>query len=230
MVALQHLVPSQNMVAEDDGLRRLQVRQPRHDGMGLPLRQVRQERHVLPQERADGFHLVPQKQAQVRGDLVVARPARVDFLARRADALNQRGLDVQMHIFQLLAPLKPPGLDLLQDALQARHDLVALRRRQRAHPGQHGGVGDRPANVIRRQPLIEGNGLGETLHEPVGGLGEAAAPGFVFFGFHVQRLLVSFPRGFSVAAWSRGHSSRLSGRGARVYSLTRFVQASAFMS
>ena len=45
--------------------------------------------------------------------------------------------------------------------------------------GQHPGVGDGSLDVVAVQALIEVDGGGEFLDEFVGGLGEAAGPGFV---------------------------------------------------
>ncbi len=44
--------------------------------------------------------------------------------------------------------------------------------------GQHAGMGDGTGDVVAIQPVVETDRGGECLDEGVGGLGEAAAPGF----------------------------------------------------
>ena len=64
--------------------------------------------------------LVAQPQAHVGGDLVVARAAGVQALAGVAGELHQPGLDVEVHVLELDAPLEGAALDLGDDRSPGR--------------------------------------------------------------------------------------------------------------
>ena len=176
------------MVAEGDRLRALQVGVSRHHGIGFLLCQGYQRLHVLEQQRPGGFRFGAQVQAQVRGDLVVARTPGMHFLADLADAFHQGRLDVHVHVFQFLPPGEFSRFDIGHNGVQPAADPSGFILRQHADARQHLHVGDGPLDIIRRQAPVERHGFGKLLHEPIRSLGKTAAPGFgcVFFGCHRQ--------------------------------------------
>ena len=96
-----------------------------------------------------------------------------------AGVANQRGqaaLDVHVHVFERNAPVERACFDLLQDAAQAGHDLLAFGGGQHAHAPQHLGVGDGALNILTIQALVEADRGGKGLNKSVGGLAEASAP------------------------------------------------------
>jgi len=73
VIALEHLEVREQMVPEGHRLGDLQVGESRHHGSGVPLRPIEQRLLKRPDEPGDVVDRVAQPQAQVGGDLVVAR-------------------------------------------------------------------------------------------------------------------------------------------------------------
>ncbi|MCY1396652.1 hypothetical protein D9M71_116310 [compost metagenome] len=167
------------MVAEGDRLGGLQVGEAGHDGVGFALGLLQQALLQAGDFAEDQVDLVAQPQADVGGDLVVARTAGVQLLAGDANAVGQARFDVHVHVFQVNAPVEAAGLDLALDLLQAVDDGVALGVAEHADLCQHGGMGDGAHDVVAVQALVEVYGRGETGDEGVDGLAEAATPGLV---------------------------------------------------
>ena len=125
-VPAEHLEVRQHVVGEEHGLGPLEVRVARHHGVRVSLGQpdeLAAQRVDCRQYVADDFLHV---QAHVDGDLVVARPRRVELPRRLADRLEQPPLDVHVDVFELGAPGELAGLDLFADGLQAVDDRRGL--------------------------------------------------------------------------------------------------------
>ena len=168
-------------------LRHLQVGEPRQNGLGFALRQVQQAGLQGMQLGLDGIYLVPQVEPHVRGYLIVAGPACVQLLADLTQPLSQRRLYVQMHIFQRQRPGKLACRYLLANALKASLDEPAVLAAQHAGLRQHGRMGDGALNVVRRQPLVKGDGRSECLNKSVSRFREAPAPEFLRLVRHRQK-------------------------------------------
>ena len=173
-VTQQHLEPSQQVMAKTDGLRRLQMGVARHDRFAVALREIEQgacQGVFQGQQRID---FVAQVQAQVSGDLVVARAGGVQLLAGLADQLDQPVLDVHVDVFEAGAPLEVAGIDLALDLPKSLLDPLGFGAGQHADVRQHAAMGDRAADVVAVKPLVEGHRGGEHLDELVGVFENAA--------------------------------------------------------
>ena len=122
---------------------------------------------------------VADPEPEVGRDLVVAAAAGVELAADVADPLDERPLDVHVDVFELVAELESAAGDLVVDLLEAGHDLVSLVVGQDADLGEHVGVGDRAADVLRIEPAIEAHAFGELLDTAVRRLVKHTAPGLV---------------------------------------------------
>ena len=105
-IARKHLDIGQQVVAEADRLRHLQVGEAGHDDVGIGVGGLDQRALQFGQQAADRADLVAQPQPHVGRDLVVARAAGVQPLAGVADQLRQPGLDIQVHVFEVELPLE----------------------------------------------------------------------------------------------------------------------------
>jgi hypothetical protein len=83
-VARQHLDISEEVMAEGDGLGRLQMGEARHDGGGVLQRLLGEGALEIGDLRVEGVDRVADPQPKVRRDLVVARARRVQAPGRRA--------------------------------------------------------------------------------------------------------------------------------------------------
>ena len=111
------------MMAEGDGLGHLQVREPRHDGVGVLLGQINQGALQIGQQAMQQVNLLAQPQADIGRHLVVAGARGVQPLARIAHQFGQPFLDVQVHVFEVELPCKAPLLDVLADDRHAPADI-----------------------------------------------------------------------------------------------------------
>src|SRR3569832_1187754 len=177
-VARDHLEPREQVMAEGDRLRDLQVREAGHDGGGLALGKVEQRGLQTLQIGVERIDLIAQIEAHVGRDLVVARAASMQLLAGDTDAVGEPRLNVHVHVLETHGPREIAARDLDAYGLQARRDGRALLVAQYADMGKHAGVGDRTGDVMHKETQVEIDRGGELLHETVGGLGKAAAPEF----------------------------------------------------
>ena len=174
------------MVAEGHRLRGLQVGEAGHDGVRFGFRQTQKAFLKTGDFAEDQVDFVTQPQADVGGDLVVARAAGVQLLAGHSDAVGQACFDVHVHVFQVNAPVEGAGFDFALDVFQIGDDLVTLIGVQHAGFFQHRRMGDRTHDVVAVEALVELDGGGESGDEGVDGLAETAAPGLVgLVGAHV---------------------------------------------
>ena len=187
-VARQHLHVGEQMMAEGDGLRRLQMREARHDGAAVRFRLARQ-RELQRRQRGVGAvdpraHVEP----EIGRHLVVARARRVQPRGRLADQLLEAALDVHVHVFQRAREGELALLDLGEHAVEARRDLARVVLGDDALLGQHGRVRLGGGDIVGGQRLVEADGGVYLLHDLGRRHGEAASPHLVggFVGHQIN--------------------------------------------
>ena len=163
IVALQHHGVGQQLLAEGDGLRALQVGVARHDGILVGARLRVQGRDDGQHERLQRGDLVFQIQPQVKRDLIVARAGGMQLFADVADAAGELGLDEHVDVLGLHVELQRAGLQVREDPGQTANDLVGVRLRQDAAFGEHGGVGHGAGDVLLVHPAVNGDGGVESV-------------------------------------------------------------------
>ncbi len=186
-VAADHLDIGQQVMAEGDGLRRLQVGEARHDGAGIFLRAVDQRRLQIAQHGFEAIDLVAHPQPHVECHLVVARARGVQAPARWADQLGEPRLDVEMDVLELGRELELAALDLGTDLLEALLDGAAVGWRQDALGNQHVGMRQRARDVLGVELAVETDGGVDLLHDFRRPELVAAAPHGVGVGFACSR-------------------------------------------
>ena len=129
-VALQHLDIGEQVVAEGDRLRDLQVGEARHDEAAWRSAWSSSARLQIRDQAAQLVDLRAQPQPHVGRHLVVARARGMQALARVADQRRQPALDVEVHVLGVERPAKAPGVDLPPDALEAAPDRRQVAARE----------------------------------------------------------------------------------------------------
>ena len=119
-----------------------------HDGGRFPAGEIQQGGHDRRQQRAHGVHFGPEVQAQVGRHLVVSGSSGVQFFTHVADAADQGGFDIHVHVFQLGPPAEFSGGDFLLNRFQSVHDLRAFPLTDQFYPGKHAHVGDGPRDIV----------------------------------------------------------------------------------
>ena len=127
---------------------------------------------VLPQ----GVDLVPHKQPQVQGHLIVAAPAGMQLPSHRSDPGGQSFFHEHVDVFigQGEGQLSPGPL--LQNLLKPLLDQSTVLVREDALPGQHFYVGQTAGNIVGQQANIIRNRGRKRLHQGIDGLGKPAGP------------------------------------------------------
>ena len=118
-----------------------------------------------------------------------------------ADALGQRGLDVEVDVLAVGAELEFPGLDLVADRLQPADDGVAVRVADNALLREHAGVRDRAGDVLAVEAAVERYRGAVVLDELVGVAAKAPAPQLVGT---LSRVVRHAARLASRGRWGRG--------------------------
>ncbi len=94
----------------------------------------------------------PRPEPQVRGDLVVPRPAGVELAGDRADPGRQRRLEVHVDVLERGIPVDRPASTVLGQGAQARDQLLDLVVAQEPGPAEPVHVGDRARDVVGGEP------------------------------------------------------------------------------
>ena len=176
-VARQHFKVGQQVVAEGDRLRHLQVGEARHHGVGVRLGQIDQRSLAGAESGQNAVDRVAQVEPDVGRHLVVAAAAGMQALAGVTDFGGQCGLDVEVDVFLVERPGELAGANLGQQLGHATADRLEIVLGQDADVVQHGGVCQRTLNIELGQPIIEGNRRGIAFDDFGNRLGKAAGPG-----------------------------------------------------
>ena len=107
------------MVGKGDGLGALQMRVARHHGLKMLSGLVGQRIEVAEQERMDLLALIPQIQADIQGDLVVAAAGCMQALAGIAQAAGQFRLYEHVDVLGCGVDGERASLQIAGNALQA---------------------------------------------------------------------------------------------------------------
>ena len=92
----------------------------------MPLGEPTKARCKRNRRGVDPVESVAGPELGVGRDLIVAAPARVELAADIAELVDQRGLDVHVHVFAFENERKRPRLDLRPDFRQTPHNLLAF--------------------------------------------------------------------------------------------------------
>ena len=159
----------------------------------------------------EGVDRLAHPEPEVGGDLVVARTGGVQASRRGADEIGEPALDVHVNVLESAREREFARLDFALDLVQSSGDGVGVGALDDALFGEHGDVGLRPRDVLRREFAVEIDGGVDFLHD-FGGAGyEASAPHLVA---HVSQTLERNEREeFDAAPNSAGsRTSRARGR------------------
>jgi hypothetical protein len=174
------------MVAEGDGLGRLQVGKSRHDEVAVRFSLACQGKLQGRQGLVGGVDPVAHIEAKVGRHLVVAGAGGVQPRGRLADQLPKAALDVHVHVLQRTLEDEGAALDFRQHAVEAGGDLPRVVPGDDALLAEHGRVRLGGADVLGRQGLVEADGGVYLLHDRGWRRREAPTPhlvgGFVGHG------------------------------------------------
>ena len=167
----------QQVVREVHRLGALEVGVARHPPVQVALGQLHERPHQaleqLPRLEAVG----PDHHRHVRGHLVVARAGGVELPAHRPDDLGEAPLDSHVDVLVVFEDQEAVVLDLVADGLEAALDLLEVVIPDDSAAGEHARVGERLLEVVRRQPVVEGDRRVERLEERVLRIAETAHAG-----------------------------------------------------
>ena len=153
------------MMREEHGLRMLQMRISGQDDIGVLLRRGNQNlaKMEIRLHKLLGQSLAAK--ARVGRHLVVARAARMETLARLADASRELGLDGHVNVLVVDIERKVAGVDIGADLIKSRTDRLGIILADdplcREHPGMSLGTRD----VLTIQVLVDRQRCAELLRD-----------------------------------------------------------------
>ena len=147
-VALEHIGVCHHIVGKRGRLRTLQMGVARHDRIQIFAALFDQRLHECADHGDDLLDLLFHIHTHIKRNLIVARAAGVQTLARVADALGQQLLDVHVDVLVVERELHLAVFDVFQNILQALDDLFRLVLFNDALLAQHGRVRDRTGDIF----------------------------------------------------------------------------------
>ncbi len=177
-VAQEHLSVGEEMMAQRDGLRPLDVRIAGHCvGSVLFAKVANDADEGSARLRGDvtGF---PDDHPVQQRDLVVARTGGMQTAGCGANLRAKQRLDVRVNVFELRLPRHAASLDVGKHFAQSGDDRLRVGCGDDALFPQHPGVGHRPRNVVRPEVTVHAGRvlLGQFVHPAF----ETPAPGPLF--------------------------------------------------
>ena len=175
-VPFQHLHVGEQVVGEEHGLCRLDVRHAGQDRVALAIGETHQSPLHLHDRAIKAVQRSAQPQADIRGDLVVAGAAGVDLAGDRPDPLAEGNLQVHVDVLEARVPDERAGLHVGLEALQPldqHRDFIGL---EQSGPAQPVDVRDRAVDIVDGEHVVEIDRTGELGHPLVGSAFESTAP------------------------------------------------------
>ena len=164
-VTADHFDIGQQMMAEGDRLRRLQMGETRHDRGRILLGTVDERGLQVAQHELEPVDRIAYPQPHIERDLVVARTRGMQPSAGRSDQFGQPRFDIEMDVLEPGRELEPCALDLLANLQQPAPDGAAVLGRDDALRHQHIGMRQRARDVLRIEPAVETDGSVDPLHD-----------------------------------------------------------------
>ena len=162
-VPQQHVAIGQQMMAEGDRLRPLQVGVAGHDEIIGFLRLGRDHAQQAVEARFQLFAFVQKIEPQVERHLVVAAARGVQPFAAVADPLRQLRFHKGVDILGGPVNCQLAALELQRDLPQRGDDFAAFRFVDDALSAEHRRVRNRAADILLRHPAVERDGRVEIV-------------------------------------------------------------------
>jgi hypothetical protein len=172
----QHLEISEQMMAERDRLRGLQVGEARHHAVGMLLGAVDQHALEVSRGSIEFGKGGPHPHAKIGRDLIVARARGVQSPRRRPDQLAQAMLHMHVDVLELLPARHAIRLILGRDPLQPGQDRLGIRSGDDALIAQHRRMRARARQILAPQPRIDIDRGVDLAHDRRRPAAETAAP------------------------------------------------------
>ena len=176
VVAREHVVVREQVMAEQHRLGTLQMRVPGHDGVDVRLRRLAQRQLQRGDAFAHARDRVLQEHAHVGDDLVVTAARRVELCADCAGLLDEAALDRHVDVFVGNRRHERARIQLAADLVERFDDPVAIARGENAARCEHLRVRRTRAHVVRVQSNVEPDRRCERLRVTRRGLAKSAAP------------------------------------------------------
>ena len=164
-IAREHLEVGQQVVRPQHRLGAPHVRIAGDHGAGVGFRKVEQRRHHTAQKRARAAAFLPQPEARIERDLLVAAAAGVDLIGHRPRLLLQLADDQRVDVLVGGALVKRRGGRIGADLLEGADNRRALFGGEDADLFERAGEGLRAAYIGIDQPPVEIERAGEALED-----------------------------------------------------------------
>jgi hypothetical protein len=126
--------------------------------------------------QVDAVERFTRPELYIGGHLIITAAPGVQLAANIAQLLDERRLDVHVHIFALEEEGKPARFDLSLNFRQTSHNLLALFTSDQTNPFEHPGVGRGTLDIVPEKTMVKGDGLREPFHAEISFSPETATP------------------------------------------------------
>ena len=140
-IAADHLDIGEEMMAECHGLGRLEMREARHHGRRFGERPLGEGALQIEERRVEPVDEVTDVQAEIGGDLIVARARRMQSAGDGADDLGEPRFDIHVNVFERARENEGAGADFGLDLREALRDALRIRACDDAPCGEHRDMG-----------------------------------------------------------------------------------------
>ena len=140
-ITRQHFNIGQHVMAESDGLRRLQMGEARHHAARMFFRARDQSAHHILDLLRKPINRIAHPKAHIQGHLVIAGTPRMQALASFPDGLCQPRFDIHVNIFKRVIKGEITGFDAGCDFCEAPADCGLVFCADDPYMPEHGGVG-----------------------------------------------------------------------------------------
>src|SRR5262245_35506092 len=175
-VALEHRHIGHQVMAEGDGLRRLQMGKARHHRRRIFFSPVQKGAEQIGEISLELVESIPHPKPKVGGHLVVPRAGGMKAPGGLADDFLEARLHIHVDVLQGRLERELSFLDLPLDLVQAAGDGGAVGFADDALAHQHARMGLGAGDVLGKQALVKTDGGVDTLHDGGRTIGEAPAP------------------------------------------------------
>ena len=175
-IACKHSKIRHEMMRKENRLRTLEMRIAGHNDFTVTLRRFHKCFLQLPNVIQYLDDRAAHKHMRIERDLIVAAARGVQTAARVADRVRETFLDIHVNILERRAELECPRVDLRENVTQPLFNGRVIRRGDDADMREHGGMGDRPRDVLAVHAAVKADGRLKFVDHLVRRLGKASAP------------------------------------------------------
>ncbi len=147
-----------------------------HYGVKVILRQFYQYAFQAEKHSLDGFYIIPQIHAEIKGHLVIAASAGMQLFASLADPVNKYAFNIHMYIFSRHVELDPALFDVIKDFKQGLPYELGFVQGYYPALSKHSHMGGAAQDILAVHPAVKPYGCVKIIHKGISILFKPTGP------------------------------------------------------